>query len=157
MLGKVGGAILAPLHRAHQTVLLGVPAGEEDGAARPPSGLDGGGESARGLEPGGGARVGVDGAVGPGVAMVAEDDEPLGLLAPFDAAEDVEDRLEPLVHGDRHLDRGAARAEVVGEGQAALPAVGHVVAAEPAQDLLRLAVGDRERGDPRDRLHLGAL
>ena len=107
-------------------------------------------EAVDGFEHGGGAGVGIDGAVDPGVAMVAGDDPVvlLGGVGAGDGADDVPDGAEAGVLLEIHVDGdGGGAAEVVGEGQAALPVVRGGRAGEGAEDGRGVLVGERVGGD----------
>ena len=77
--GEFGGVLLGPLGGADEAFFFGVPAADDDGALGLPALLEQVAEAMDGFEHGGGAGVGIDGAVDPGVAMVAGDD-PVVLL-----------------------------------------------------------------------------
>jgi len=96
-------------------------------------------EAMDGFEHRGGAGVGVNGAVYPGVAVVAGDDPIvfLGGTGAGDSADDVPYGAEGDVLLEVHVDGDAggifalcAGAEVVSEGKRALPFAGRLVAAE---------------------------
>ena len=146
--------LLRPLGRADQPVFLGVPAGDQDRALRRPAALERRAEAARHLEHRRRARIGIDGAMRPRVAMIAEHDQLLRLDAALDPRDDVVDRLEAFVHLHVHRDGRRARPDVIRKRQAALPLVRHARAAETPQDLLRFGVADRQR---RNLRHVGHL
>ena len=147
-------ALLHPLGRSQKAILLAVPGRQEDRAPRLPAAAEGGGQAARRLQERGGPRVRVDGAVGPGIAVVAEDDQPVGLGRSRDGRDHVVQRSDGVVHLDRHLDLGRAGSEVIGERQAALPLVRHPLARQRLEDLRRLAIRQGQRWDLRDAGHL---
>src|SRR6185503_14089191 len=66
--------LLRPLRRAQQAPLLAVPRGEDDGACRPPAGLEQRSHRARTFLECYQPRDGILGAVHPGVVMIAVDD-----------------------------------------------------------------------------------
>jgi hypothetical protein len=87
----------------------------------------------------------VVGAVGPGVLVRADHHELIGVLAPGDHGEGVVERRLAVVDVDLHVHRRRAWADVVGEVEAALEAVGGDGAAELVRE--PGASGDR-RGPP---------
>ena len=74
-----------------------------------------------GFEHGGGAAVGIDGAVDPGIAMIADDDPLVGRLGALDFADDVPDGAALVVLLRRRDGRGRRR-DRCGSGRAARPA-----------------------------------
>ncbi len=112
-----------------------------------------------GFEHGGGAGVGVDGAVDPGVAMVAGDDP--GVLVfgvgAVDGADHVPDGAELVVLLEVHVDLDrAGAAEMVGERQAALPLMRDVGAVEGFEDGRGVLVAERVDRDGR-LVHFGRV
>ena len=86
-----------------------------------------------GFEHGGGAAVGIDGAVDPGIAMIAGDDPLIGEFGAGDGADDVPDGGVLVVHFENQVDLDAGT-DVVGEGQRALPFARGVGTAEVLED-----------------------
>ena len=79
---------------------------DDDGALGLPALLEELAEAVDGFEHGGGAAVGIDGAVDPGVAVVAGDDPVvlLGGVGAVDGADDVPDGAEGVVLLEVHVD-----------------------------------------------------
>ena len=143
-----------PLGGADEAVLFGVPACQDDGALRRPAALDRRTERTRHFELRRRSGVRIDRAMRPGVAMVAENHQLVGLDAALDGRDDVVDRLEAFVHLHVHRDARGARTDVIRKRQSALPVVRHARAAETPQDLLRFGIRDRQRGNLRNVGHL---
>ncbi len=101
--------IFDPFGGADEAFFFRVPAADDDGALRLPARLEQGAEAVDRLEHGRGAGVGIDGAVDPGVAVIAGDDPVvfLGGVAAGDGADHVPDDAEPgvLLEVHVHLDR----------------------------------------------------
>ncbi len=123
----MAGVLLGPFGGADEAFFFGVPTGDDDGAMGLPALLEEVAEAVDGLEHGGGAAGGIDGAVDPGVAMVAGDDEVIFLrgVGAGDASDDVPDGAEGVVLLESHVDGDSAAAggaaDVIGEGKRALP------------------------------------
>ena len=98
--------LLGPLGGAHEAFFFGVPTADDDGALGLPALLEEFAEAVDGFEHGGGAGVGIDGAVDPGVAMVAGYDPVvfLGGAGAGDGADDVPDGAEGDVLLEVHVD-----------------------------------------------------
>ena len=115
--------LLDPLGGADEAFFLGIPTAKDDGAFGPPALRDESTDAVDGLEHGGGAAGGVDGAVDPGVAMIAGDNPVAGVLGALDFSDDVPDDAALIVLIGDKVDFYAARPEVVAERQRALPAL----------------------------------
>ena len=72
--------LLDPFGRADEAFFLGIPTAEDDGAARPPALMKQSADAANGFKHGGGAAGGIDRAIDPRVAMIADDDPCVGIL-----------------------------------------------------------------------------
>ena len=148
--------LLGPFGGADETFFFGVPAAEDDGATGLPTLLEETADAVNGFEHGGGAAVGVDGAVDPGVAVVAGDDPVFGVVGAGDGADDVPDGADGDVLLEVHVDGdfavggvGGAGAEVVGEGKGTLPVARGFGSAEGFEDGGGVAVGEGVGGDGR--------
>ena len=160
---EVGGGVgedfvvlLGPLGRADEAFFFGVPTGDDDGAGGLPALLEESAEAVDGFEHGGGAAVGVDGAVDPGVAMIAGYDPIVGVVGAGNGADDVPDGAEGNVLIEMHVDGdvcggcgvgSGAGSRVIGEGERALPVARRLLAAERFEDRSRVFVGERVGGN----------
>ncbi len=147
LLVDLGGVLVGPLGRADQAIFLGVPARVDDGPLRLPPLLDGRPERPAHLQGRRRAAPGVDRAVDPGVAVVADHDPAVGLDLPLELGDHVPDRPDLVVHLDRHADLHRPRADVVRDRQAPLPAGGDVGPAHRFEDRPGRLVADRQRRD----------
>ena len=106
-------------------------------------------DAVHGLEHGGGAAVGIDRAVDPGVAMIADDDPVVGILGAFDPADHVPDDAALVVLLRDEVNAHAAGPDVIAEGQRALPALRHTGAFERLQDGRGVVIADGDGDDVR--------
>lgn len=146
------GVLLDPFGRADEAPLFRIPTGEEDRAFGLPSLADGFCQGAGGLHQGGIAADRVCGAVDPGVMVIAVDDPFVWELAAADGAEDVAPGRDGPVEGDPQAHLGGAGTDVIGQRQGAAPSLGRDGAGEIAQDRQRVAPGDGQDRDLRQRL-----
>ena len=100
-----------------------------------------------GFKHGGGAAGGVDGAIDPGIAVIAGDDPIVGVLRAFDFSDHVPDDAALVVLLGDEVDLYAAGAEVIAEGQRALPALRHAGAFERLQDGRGIVIADGDGDD----------
>src|ERR1035441_4022981 len=105
------------------------------------------------FEHGGGAAGGIDGAVDPGVAVIAPHHPLVGVLRSFELADDIpNDAALEVLHGDQvdlHAALSSKLSEVVAEGQGALPLLRHTGAAEGLQDRRGVVVAEGNRDNVR--------
>ncbi len=146
------GVFLSPFGRADQAVFFGVPACVDDRAPGLPAVFHGCTQRVAHLERGCGSAAGIDRAVDPGVAMVADHDPAIGLDCAGEGRDDVPDLSDVVFHRDGHRDLGGSRADVIGQRQTSLPAGGDVGTGENFQNLVGRFVAERERGNCREIL-----
>ena len=101
------------------------------------------------LKHGGRAAVGIDRAVDPGIAMIADDDPVVGVLRAFDLADDIPDGAPLVVLLRDEVHAHSAGAEVIAEGQRALPSLRHAGAFQRLQDGRRIVIADGDGDDVR--------
>ena len=143
-----------PFRRAQQPPLLAVPGGENDGARRPPPGLEQGAERARRFVEGHLAGDRVVRAVHPGVVVVTVDHPLIGVGGPADRRDYVVQRPRLPVELQREAHPRRPAAHVVSDRQRAAPRLGRDRPAQVPQQRQRVTVGDRQHGDRLDRLRL---
>ena len=142
--------LLHPLGRADQAFLFGVPTAEDHGALRPPAVLQQRADPVYCLQHRGRSAVGIDGAVHPGIAMIARH-HPVVRIA-----------LRPLPCRSRPRWSGAGNPaprrggpsrrlvlHVIAEGQRALPSLRHVRALEVFKNGLGVVIADGDGDDVR--------
>ena len=88
--------LLHPLRGADEAFFLGVPTAEDDGALGAPALAEQDADAVHRFQHGGGAAGGIDGAVDPGVAVIAGDDPIAGVLRAFYLSDHVPDDA-PLI------------------------------------------------------------
>jgi hypothetical protein len=99
------------------------------------------------FEHGCGAAGGVDGAIDPGVAVIADDDPVVGVLDAFDLSNYVPDDAALIVLLRDQVDLHAARPQVIAEGQRALPAQGHARAFEGLENGRGIVIAEGDGDD----------
>ena len=151
------GVRLGPFGRADQALLLAVPGGEHQGAARAEA-------LARELadrlrfghqrdHPAGG----IGGAVDPRVVVVAAHDPLIGQLGAGKLRDHVVDRHQLPVERELQADLGRPRSEVIRDRQRAAPRRRHHRAAQVLEQRLRVARRDRQHRDLGQHLELRAV
>ncbi len=126
--------LLDPFGGADEALLFGVPTAEDDGALGPPALTEQCADAVHGFKHGGGAAGGIDRAIDPGVAMIADDDPGVGILRALDFADHVPDDAALVVLLRDEVDFHSAGTQVIAERQRALPALRHSGAFERLQD-----------------------
>src|SRR5215472_9362072 len=112
---------LPPLGRTDEPLFLRIPAADNDGPLRFPSGLQHFAEPVHRLEHRGGPAVRIDGAIHPRVAVVPCGDPLVRRLSTANPANNVPDRTVLVILPEVHLDSNRTWAYVIGEWQSTLP------------------------------------
>src|SRR5215469_2633870 len=112
---------LPPLGRADEPLFLRIPAADNDGPLRFPSGLEQFAEPVHGFEHRGGPAVRIDGAIHPGIAVIPCGDPLVRRLGTANPANNVPDRTVLVILLEVHLDSNWTWACVIGEWQGTLP------------------------------------
>jgi hypothetical protein len=134
--------------------LLGIPARQHHGSARPlPVALELS-QHARQLELGRRAARGVDRSVDPRVAVIAQHHALLGKLRAAHPAAHHPDRADLVVHPHHHAQLGRPGTRVISDGQSPLPVVRRQRATQRLEDRLHLSPRHRNRRDARHRTRL---
>src|SRR6516165_8212875 len=141
--------LLDPLGRADQALLLGVPAAEEDGALRLPAFFEQRTNAVDGFQHGGRSAVGIDCAVDPRVAVVADDYPVIRKIAALHLADDIPDRPALVILLRDEVHAHAAGSDVIAEGKSALPSLWHAGALQRFQDGRSIFVTERDGDDVR--------
>ena len=115
------GELLSPFRGTGEADFFAVPTADDDGAARAHALFRELAEGAGEFHHGRGAARGIDTAEHPGIAVIAEDDPFVGQLRAANAAFDHVVGLDAVVHLDFQMDLHALAAEVILNGQSALP------------------------------------
>ena len=149
---ELGGVGFDIFGRAEEHRLLPVPAEVDDRPVGPPARFDELPERLRLRQHRDIARQRIGRAEHPAVVVIAAHDPFVGVLRALQRRDDVVQRLERPVRLDREVDLDAVvAADVVGDGQPALKAVGRGRTGERGEQLRRVAIGHRQRRDFEDR------
>ena len=145
------GELLSPFGGTGEADFFSVPTADNDGAPRTYSLFRQLSQGAGQFHHRCGAAAGVDAAEDPGVAVIAEHDPFVGQLRAANAAFDHVVGLSGIVHLDLHVHAHALAAEVILDGQPALPVVGGDRAVHISEQGLGVVPGKRQRHDLRNR------
>ena len=108
--------LLDPFCGTNEAFFFGVPTAENDGALWPPTLRDERADAVHRLEHGRGAAGRIDGAIDPGIAMIAGDHPVVWILRSFDFSDDIPDDAALVVLLRDEVDFHAAGAYVIAEG-----------------------------------------
>ena len=145
------GIGFGPLRRAQQAGLLAVPGAEHDGALGPPAGFHQLAQGAGLFQFSHHAAEGVVGPVHPGVVVVAAHYPLVGQGAAFERSDDVVHRLGFPVEGQLQMHLRRPGPDVVRNGQRPAPVGRGHGAGQGGQQGLRIAVGNGQTRDLRER------
>src|ERR1700690_1635976 len=115
--------LLDPFGRADEAFLFGVPTAKDDGAARTPSLKEQSADAADGFKHGGGTAGGIDCAIDPRVAVIADDDPCVRVLRAFDFSDDIPDDAALVILLGDEVNFHSGGTEVIAKRQRTLPAL----------------------------------